>query len=145
MPCYPNCDSPTAWLPTASIRPGTLQVGDAMLRGISGGQKKRVTTGGHCRPAATCRVPSAAFAVQPAHAPQPCRPAGEILVGGARAVFADEISTGLDSSTTFEICKSLRAVSHLFGSVFLVALLQVRPATSNARARLAQELCGEAD
>ncbi|KAF3961965.1 hypothetical protein CMV_013472 [Castanea mollissima] len=47
-------------------------VGDEMLRGISGGQKKRLTT-------------------------------GEMLVGPARALFMDEISTGLDSSTTFQI------------------------------------------
>ena len=43
-----------------------------MLRGISGGQKKRVTS-------------------------------GEMLVGPARVLFADEISTGLDSATTHDI------------------------------------------
>ncbi|MCO5610340.1 hypothetical protein L7F22_064576 [Adiantum nelumboides] len=47
-------------------------VGDQMKRGISGGQRKRVTT-------------------------------GEMLVGPAKALFMDEISTGLDSSTTFQI------------------------------------------
>ncbi|KAL0342058.1 UNVERIFIED_CONTAM: Pleiotropic drug resistance protein 1 [Sesamum calycinum] len=46
-------------------------VGDQMIRGISGGQRKRVTT-------------------------------GEMLVGPAKALFMDEISTGLDSSTTFQ-------------------------------------------
>ncbi|KAL2544696.1 ABC transporter G family member 40 [Forsythia ovata] len=44
-------------------------VGDQMIRGISGGQRKRVTT-------------------------------GEMLVGPAKALFMDEISTRLDSSTT---------------------------------------------
>nr|POE81486.1 abc transporter g family member 39 [Quercus suber] len=49
-----------------------IKVGDEMRRGISGGQKKRVTT-------------------------------REMLVGLAKALFMDEISTGLDSSTTFLI------------------------------------------
>ncbi|KAK8970910.1 Pleiotropic drug resistance protein 2 [Platanthera guangdongensis] len=52
-------------------------VGDEMRRGISGGQKKRVTT-------------------------------GEMLVGPAKALFMDEISTGLDSSTTFQIVKFIK-------------------------------------
>ncbi|KAF2589370.1 hypothetical protein F2Q70_00040098 [Brassica cretica] len=47
-------------------------VGDDMMRGISGGQKKRVTT-------------------------------GEMIVGPTKTLFMDEISTGLDSSTTFQI------------------------------------------
>ncbi|PNX55890.1 pleiotropic drug resistance protein 1-like, partial [Trifolium pratense] len=51
-------------------------VGNAMLRGISGGQRKRVTT-------------------------------GEMLVGPYKALFMDEISTGLDSSTTFQIVNSM--------------------------------------
>ncbi|KAL0437009.1 UNVERIFIED_CONTAM: Pleiotropic drug resistance protein 2 [Sesamum radiatum] len=54
-----------------------IMVGDDMRRGISGGQKKRVTT-------------------------------GEMLVGPAKAFFMDEISTGLDSSTTFQIVKFMR-------------------------------------
>ncbi|KAK2454243.1 pleiotropic drug resistance protein [Trifolium repens] len=49
-----------------------ILVGDEMRRGISGGQKKRLTT-------------------------------GEMLVGPAKALFMDGISTGLDSSTTFQI------------------------------------------
>ncbi|XP_024979136.1 pleiotropic drug resistance protein 1-like [Cynara cardunculus var. scolymus] len=47
-------------------------VGDQMIRGISGGQKKRVTT-------------------------------GEMIVGPSKVLLMDEISTGLDSSTTFQI------------------------------------------
>nr|CAB3492357.1 unnamed protein product [Digitaria exilis] len=56
-------------------------IGDEMIRGISGGQKKRVTT-------------------------------GEMLTGPARALFMDEISTGLDSSSTFQIVnwESFKAV-----------------------------------
>ncbi len=37
---------------------------------------------------------------------------GEMVVGPIRAVFGDEISTGLDSSTTFSIIKCLRNFTH---------------------------------
>ncbi|GAU19344.1 hypothetical protein TSUD_336310 [Trifolium subterraneum] len=57
-------------------------VGNAMLRGISGGQRKRVTT-------------------------------GEMLVGPTKALFMDEISTGLDSSTTFQIVNSMKQYVHI--------------------------------
>ena len=73
-------------------------VGDAMIRGISGGQKKRVTT-------------------------------GEMLVGPSKALFMDEISTGLDSSTTFQIVNSLRQSVHILGGTALIALLQPAPET----------------
>ncbi|XP_074572219.1 ABC transporter G family member 39-like [Curcuma longa] len=73
-------------------------VGDAMIRGISGGQKKRVTT-------------------------------GEMLVGPAKALFMDEISTGLDSSTTYQIVNSLRQSVHILGGTALIALLQPAPET----------------
>ncbi|XP_068647580.1 pleiotropic drug resistance protein TUR2-like [Aristolochia californica] len=73
-------------------------VGDQMLRGISGGQKKRVTT-------------------------------GEMLVGPAKALFMDEISTGLDSSTTYQIVNSLRQSNHILGGTALIALLQPAPET----------------
>ncbi|KAI3868273.1 hypothetical protein MKX03_000184 [Papaver bracteatum] len=75
-------------------------VGDEMLRGISGGQKKRVTT-------------------------------GEMLVGPARALFMDEISTGLDSSTTFQIVNSLRQTVHIMNSTAVISLLQPAPETYN--------------
>ncbi|KAJ7527679.1 hypothetical protein O6H91_16G066100 [Diphasiastrum complanatum] len=73
-------------------------VGDAMHRGISGGQKKRVTT-------------------------------GELLVGPAKALFMDEISTGLDSSTTYQIIKCLRQTVHLRDGTLVVSLLQPAPET----------------
>ncbi|KAG5539776.1 hypothetical protein RHGRI_020105 [Rhododendron griersonianum] len=73
-------------------------VGDAMLRGISGGQKKRVTT-------------------------------GEMMVGPARALFMDEISTGLDSSTTFQIVNSIKNSSHILQGTFVISLLQPAPET----------------
>ncbi|GMN45205.1 hypothetical protein TIFTF001_014383 [Ficus carica] len=74
------------------------RVGDEMIRGISGGQKKRVTT-------------------------------GEMLVGPARALFMDEISTGLDSSTTFQIVNSLRQAIHILNGTALISLLQPAPET----------------
>ncbi|KAJ7553408.1 hypothetical protein O6H91_06G097000 [Diphasiastrum complanatum] len=73
-------------------------VGDEMRRGISGGQKKRVTT-------------------------------GEMLVGPAKALFMDEISTGLDSSTTFQIVKCLRQSVHVMDGTMVVSLLQPAPET----------------
>ncbi|XVF74664.1 hypothetical protein PTKIN_Ptkin13bG0129600 [Pterospermum kingtungense] len=73
-------------------------VGDEMLRGISGGQRKRVTT-------------------------------GEMLVGPARALFMDEISTGLDSSTTFQIVNSLKQSVHILNGTAVISLLQPAPET----------------
>ncbi|KAJ7527147.1 hypothetical protein O6H91_16G039300 [Diphasiastrum complanatum] len=73
-------------------------VGDEMRRGISGGQKKRVTT-------------------------------GEMLVGNAKALFMDEISTGLDSSTTYQIVKCLRQSVHVMDITMVVSLLQPAPET----------------
>ncbi|KAG4384921.1 hypothetical protein AAZX31_13G342300 [Glycine max] len=73
-------------------------VGDEMLRGISGGQRKRVTT-------------------------------GEMLVGPANALFMDEISTGLDSSTTFQIVNSLRQYVHILNGTAVISLLQPAPET----------------
>ncbi|KAK1306035.1 ABC transporter G family member 34 [Acorus calamus] len=73
-------------------------VGDDMRRGISGGQKKRVTI-------------------------------GEMLVGLARSFFMDDISTGLDSSTTFEIIKFLRQMTHLMDLTMVISLLQPPPET----------------
>ncbi|KAI3934473.1 hypothetical protein MKW98_011851 [Papaver atlanticum] len=73
-------------------------LGDEMVRGVSGGQKKRVTT-------------------------------GEMLVGPARAMFMDEISTGLDSSTTFQIVNSIRQTIHIMNGTAVISLLQPAPET----------------
>ncbi|WCJ41760.1 ABC transporter G family member 34 [Euphorbia peplus] len=75
-----------------------IMVGDQMRRGISGGQKKRVTT-------------------------------GEMLVGAAKAFFMDEISTGLDSSTTFQIVKYMRQMVHIGDYTMVISLLQPPPET----------------
>ncbi|KAK8940314.1 Pleiotropic drug resistance protein 3 [Platanthera guangdongensis] len=73
-------------------------VGDEMTRGISGGQRKRVTT-------------------------------GEMIVGPARALFMDEISTGLDSSTTYQIVNSFKQSIHILDGTAVISLLQPAPET----------------
>ena len=100
-----------------------------MLRGISGGQKKRVTTGrpyikdkeGKQKELGNLLILDDLlwflFCV------------GEMLVGPAKALFMDEISTGLDSSTTFQIINSLRQTIHILGGTALIALLQPAPET----------------
>lgn len=44
-------------------------------------------------------------------------------------LFLDEISTGLDSSTTFQIIKYLRDTTHFLKYTTLIALLQPAPET----------------
>ncbi|XP_009614154.1 ABC transporter G family member 31 isoform X1 [Nicotiana tomentosiformis] len=73
-------------------------VGNDMMRGVSGGQRKRVTT-------------------------------GEMIVGPRKTLFMDEISTGLDSSTTYQIVKCIRNFVHLMEGTVLMALLQPAPET----------------
>ncbi|KAH7655213.1 P-loop containing nucleoside triphosphate hydrolase protein [Dioscorea alata] len=75
-----------------------IMVGDAMRRGISGGQKKRLTT-------------------------------AEVIVGPTKALFMDEISTGLDSSTTFQIVTCLQQMAHIMEATIVVSLLQPAPET----------------
>ncbi|KAK9815219.1 hypothetical protein WJX72_000157 [[Myrmecia] bisecta] len=73
-------------------------VGNQLVRGISGGQRKRVTT-------------------------------GEVIVGPIKTLFLDEISTGLDSSSTFQIIKCIRSFCHNLEATVLCALLQPPPET----------------
>ncbi|KAI8569217.1 hypothetical protein RHMOL_Rhmol02G0261700 [Rhododendron molle] len=75
-----------------------ILVGDEMIRGISGGEKKRATT-------------------------------GEMLVGPAKALFMDEISTGLDSSTTFQIVNCMKQMVHIMDVTMIISLLQPAPET----------------
>ncbi|KAL2338309.1 hypothetical protein Fmac_012755 [Flemingia macrophylla] len=77
---------------------GDTLVGDEMLKGISGGQKKRLTT-------------------------------GELLIGPARVLFMDEISTGLDSSTTYQIIRHLKHSTSALDGTTIVSLLQPAPET----------------
>ncbi|KAJ3704201.1 hypothetical protein LUZ61_007906 [Rhynchospora tenuis] len=75
-------------------------VGNDMIRGISGGQRKRVTT-------------------------------GEMLVGPSRVFLMDEISNGLDSSTTYQIVNTLRQSIHILQGTAVISLLQPAPETYN--------------
>jgi len=52
-----------------------------------------------------------------------------MLVGPAKALFMDEISTGLDSSTTFQICKFMRQMVHIMDETMVISLLQPAPET----------------
>jgi len=75
-------------------------IGGEMIRGVSGGQKKRVTT-------------------------------GEMIVGPCKTLMLDEISTGLDSSTTYQITKILGNFAHMRQATVLLALLQPAPEVYN--------------
>ena len=55
--------------------------------------------------------------------------AGEMIVGPCTALFMDEISTGLDSSTTFSIVKSLGQFTRVMDSTVVISLLQPAPET----------------
>nr|GFA61436.1 ABC transporter G family member 35-like [Tanacetum cinerariifolium] len=52
-----------------------------------------------------------------------------MLVGPETTLFMDEISTGLDSSTTFQIVKCMQQVAHLTESTIFMSLLQPAPET----------------
>lgn len=54
-----------------------------------------------------------------------------MLVGPAKALFMDEISTGLDSSTTFQIVKYMSQIAHIIGLTMVISLLQPPPETYN--------------
>lgn len=74
-------------------------VGDQQtVRGVSGGEKKRVTL-------------------------------AEMAVGGFPVLCADEISTGLDAATTYDISKLIGEVNKLANYIKVVSLLQPPPET----------------
>jgi ABC-type multidrug transport system ATPase subunit len=50
-------------------------------------------------------------------------------VGPSRAWFMDEISTGLDSSTAYQIVKCIRQITHILRFTVLISLLQPAPET----------------
>jgi hypothetical protein len=52
-----------------------------------------------------------------------------MIVGPTKVLFMDEISTGLDSSTTFQIVKCLQQIVHLGEATILMSLLQPAPET----------------
>ncbi|XP_056863214.1 ABC transporter G family member 42-like isoform X1 [Raphanus sativus] len=74
------------------------RVGDTSRPGISGGQKRRLTT-------------------------------GETVVGPIKTLFMDEISNGLDSSTTFQIVSCLQHYALMSEGTIVVSLLQPAPET----------------
>ena len=73
-------------------------VGNDKVRGVSGGEKKRVTV-------------------------------GEMMATRTFVDCFDEISTGLDAATTFDICKTLGQGARCRRTVLLVSLLQPPPET----------------
>lgn len=74
-------------------------VGDqTTVRGVSGGEKKRVTM-------------------------------AEMLVTSRPVMCCDEISTGLDAATTFDITRTLSLVTQLTETIKIVSLLQPPPET----------------
>ena len=54
---------------------------------------------------------------------------GELLVGPSRVLFMDEISNGLDSSTTYQIIKYLKHSTHALDGTTVISLLQPAPET----------------
>lgn len=71
-------------------------LGDALVRGVSGGQKKRVSI-------------------------------GEMMISNSRALFLDEISTGLDAAATYDITKTLCEWSTQMNGIVVSSLLQPAP------------------
>ena len=54
-----------------------------------------------------------------------------MLVGPSKVLFMDEISTGLDSSTTFQIVNSIKQYVHIFNEIAVISLLQPAPEAYN--------------
>lgn len=52
-----------------------------------------------------------------------------MIVGPTKALFMDEITNGLDSSTAFQIVTSLKQLVHITDATLLVSLLQPAPET----------------
>ncbi|KAI3982514.1 hypothetical protein MKX01_031253 [Papaver californicum] len=70
---------------------GDTLVDDSMRRGLSGGQKKILTT-------------------------------GEMLIGPTKALFMDEISNALESSTTFQVVAYLQQLVHVTDATAWISL-----------------------
>jgi ABC-type multidrug transport system ATPase subunit len=73
-------------------------VGNNEIRGVSGGQRRRVTT-------------------------------GEMVQAPFPILCADELSTGLDSSSTFSICNAIMHFTQVQSRVRILSLLQPSPET----------------
>ena len=103
-------------------------VGNAMLRGISGGQRKHVTTG-KINLISILKPNKMIICVNFNN--YKFLNAGEMLVEPANALLMDEISTGLDSSTTYQILNSLKQCVHILKGIAVISLLQPAPETYN--------------
>ena len=75
-------------------------VGNETLRGVSGGERKRVTS-------------------------------AEIMAGSQWGLFMDEISTGLDSATTYSVVKTLSGACQALNRTIVISLLQPAPEVMN--------------
>jgi len=73
-------------------------VGGQAVRGVSGGERRRVTV-------------------------------SEMLALGVPCLCCDEISTGLDAATTFDICRMLGFSTRMIKSIKIMSLLQPPPET----------------
>lgn len=51
----------------------------------------------------------------------------EMIIGPTKALFMDEITNGLDSSTAFQIVSCLQQLVHITDATLLVSLLQPAP------------------
>lgn len=54
-----------------------------------------------------------------------------MIVGPSKVLLMDEISTGLDSSTTFQIVNSLKQYVQILEGTAIISLLQPAPETYN--------------
>lgn len=52
-----------------------------------------------------------------------------MIVGPTKALFMDEISNGLDNSTTFQIISCIQHLVHITDATALISLLQPAPET----------------
>lgn len=101
-----------------------------MIKGISGGQKKRLTTGNHFLLLWLILLKSQSWVFRlNSNKCKLCYLPGELLVGASRVLLMDEISTGLDSSTTREIIKYLRYATLALDGTTIISLLQPDPET----------------
>ena len=97
--CNPANSAATEWILKVlrlERAADTIVGGDALHRGVSGGERRRASS-------------------------------GELLVGAARALCLDEISTGLDSSSTAAVARSLQSSARFLCVSVIASLLAPEP------------------
>lgn len=100
-------------------------VGNSDVRGVSGGQRRRVTVGGTSSIAfndSSNYVRALSY-----HSTRPFL--SEMMQGQSPVACADEISTGLDAAVTFDIVHSIVAFAKAAKTTRVVSLLQPGPET----------------